>query len=94
MSEADLTAELNFDKKKKKKKPMKLDDDEMASLEQRKSKIWAIFSGESFGHISSSVKDNLDLSLYFGLGLRNQQRAEKWMPMEACSKHMACLRIL
>ena len=39
MSEADLTAELNFDKKKKKKKPMKLDDDEMASLEQRKSKI-------------------------------------------------------
>ena len=52
MSEADLTAELNFDKKKKKKKPMKLDDDEMASLEQRKSKIWEKFS-DNFRHTSS-----------------------------------------
>ena len=37
MSEPDLS-ELNFDKKKKKKKTIKLDD-EMESLELRKSKI-------------------------------------------------------
>ena len=51
MSEADLTAELNFDKKKKKKKPMKLDDDEMASLEQRKSKFWGNFFLKIFSKI-------------------------------------------
>jgi len=36
MAEADPNTELNFEKKKKKKKTLKLDDDEMASLETRK----------------------------------------------------------
>lgn len=44
MSEADLSSELNFDKKKKKKKTLALDLDEdsnaaeLSSLEQRASK--------------------------------------------------------
>ena len=33
-------SELNFDKKKKKKKTIKLDDEELASLEQRKSEFY------------------------------------------------------
>lgn len=32
-------SELNFDKKKKKKKTIKLDDEELASLDQRKSEF-------------------------------------------------------
>ena len=39
---ADLS-ELNFDKKKKKKKTIKLDDEEMASLEMRKSTFFRRF---------------------------------------------------
>ena len=42
MSEPDLS-ELNFDKKKKKKKTIKLDD-EMESLELRKSKILRLYA--------------------------------------------------
>ena len=44
MAEADPNTELNFEKKKKKKKTLKLDDDEMASLETRKSQFSLLIS--------------------------------------------------